>query len=524
MNQVETAPQTEHELALARDPGSRFDQIVQRHELLIVLLLALYGAIRILFFSAAFPLFNSSDEQLHFDSVYKYSHAYRPQSGLPVVSSECARIFTLYESPEYLTEPAVFRAAHLDRPIATLPPEIQPAKFQRFYSYWASKKNFEINSPPLYYLIAAAWLKSGSVLQLTEWKLAYWLRFLNVVPYAALILLAYRLVKEIYPQREGVSLFVPALIAVFPQDIFYGINREVFSAPFAVLSLLLLALSLRRSSRAKLYLLAGAFAVGLTFLIDVPNAVLYLALLGTLIFWLKRAYQEGSFGSDAIVAGTAGLFAISLPALWMTRNYLSLGDITASREKIAELGWTLKPWASRWHHPLFSWDGAGYFLRELMKTYWRGEFLWHGKPIASTLLDWFFVLMTYSLIVAFVAYFLIQRKAAKDVQWWSDFIAVSLVAAAFLFLAVLSLQFDFGTCFYPSRAHPYFVSGRIISGTVLPFFLIFASSFAMLASRFRRWVPPSIVMAYLVLFIGATDILVKVRVVHSPFNLFALLR
>lgn len=524
MNQVEIVPQAEHELALAREAGSRFDQILQRHELLIVFLLAVYAAIRILFFSAAFPLFNSTDEQIHFDSVYKYSHGDLPERGLPLVSPECARIFTLYGSPEYMTEAAVLRAAHMDRPIATLPPDIQPAKFQRWYSYWSSKKNCEIDSPPLYYLIAAVWLKSGSALQLTDWKLAYWLRFLNVVPYTALIFLAYRLVKAIYPSREGLSLFIPALIAVFPQDIFYGINREVFSAPFAALSLLLLALSLRRVPSARVYLLAGAITVGLTFLIDIPNAVLYLALSATLIFWLKRAYREGSFRIDAIVNGAAGLFAITLPALWMARNYFSVGDITASRDKIAALGWTLKPWAARWHHPLFSGEGTAYFLRELMKTYWRGEFLWHGKPLASSFLDWCSVLSTYGLIVAFVAYFLIERRSTKDLQWWCDFTALSLVGAGFLFLAVLSLQFDFGTCFYPSRAHPYFVSGRIISGTTLPFLVIFASAFGRLASRIRKWAPPSIAMASIVLFIGASDILVKGPVVHSSFNLFSLLR
>jgi hypothetical protein len=158
-----------------------------------------------------------------------------------------------------------------------------------------------------------------------------------------------------------------------------------------------------------------------------------------------------------------------------------------------------------------------------MKTYWRGEFLWHGKPLASSFLDWFFVVTSYSLIVAFVAYFLIRRRSTKDLQWWCDFVAVSLVGAGFLFLAVLSLRFDFGNCFYPSRAHPYFVSGRIISGTVLPFFVVFASAFGRLAARIQKWVPQSVAMASIVVFIGVSDILIKGAVVHSSFNLFSLL-
>jgi hypothetical protein len=41
-----------------------------------------------------------------------------------------------------------------------------------------------------------------------------------------------------------------------------------------------------------------------------------------------------------------------------------MGDLTGSRAKIEILGWTMKPRGQLFNHPLFSLDGASYFLGE----------------------------------------------------------------------------------------------------------------------------------------------------------------
>ncbi len=501
--------------------SSRTETFLQVHRRSIAFGICVYAALRILVFSAAFPLFNSTDEQFHFDSIIRFANGYRSMPGLPPVSPELARTATLYGSPQYLTPEDALRTFHLDQPIAFLHPPLREEKYQHWFTYWSARKNFEIHSPPLYYMSASLWFRLGSAFGLTSWSLAYWMRFVNAVLYAALVWMGFAFVTEVYPGRSFLGLAVPALLAVFPQDVFLGMNREVLSAPLAALALLLLMYSLREGRWADFYLLGGSFCVGLAFLTDISNAVLFFALAAVLCFRLRRAKMIAARSAAFRLLPRSTLLAAILPVLWVAHNYIVFRDLTASREKIAALGWTVKPFSEIWQHPIFSVHGALYFLEELMKTYWRGEFLWHGRPMTLPAADWFFVLSSYLLIAIFAAHF-IRCLSSQPVQILSDRLALALLAASFLFLAVLSLTFDFGRCFYPSRALPYFVSGRIISGTLLPFALIYASGLEVVLSRFRRWIPPEASLAALVLVITLCDFHAKVVVFHSPFNFFSL--
>src|SRR5437867_8011830 len=60
------------------------------------------AALRIFFFSAAFPLCNNVDEDDHFDLVFKYSHGYLPRAASERYSPDSADLIALYWSPEYL--------------------------------------------------------------------------------------------------------------------------------------------------------------------------------------------------------------------------------------------------------------------------------------------------------------------------------------------------------------------------------------------------------------------------------------
>ena len=42
-----------------------------------------------------------------------------------------------------------------------------------------------------------------------------------------------------------------------------------------------------------------------------------------------------------------------------------------------------------------------------------------------------------------------------------------------MFLAFLSLQFDFGACINPSRERPYFFQGRLMLGALIPFAMLY---------------------------------------------------
>ena len=50
-------------------------------------------------------------------------------------------------------------------------------------------------------------------------------------------------------------------------------------------------------------------------------------------------------------------------------------------------------------------------------------------------------------------------------------------------LALLSIQFDFGNCINPSREHPYFTSGRLLSGALIPFAVVYVYGVSWVCRR-----------------------------------------
>src|SRR5262249_27576597 len=359
----------------------------------------LYAVIRILVYSAAFPLFNSTDEQAHLDAVAKYARGYQLNKELPPFSTEMSRLFSLYGTVEYLTPRAVIRSANLETPAANLPIDQREAQFERSVASWAKQRNTEAQSPPAYYWLAAEWYRLGAIAGLRDWRLAYWVRFLNAFLYGGLVWVAYAFARAVYPDNEFLFLGVPALLAVLPQDVFYGVNREALSPLVVALALLLLFKSLNSQNAASMYFLCGGcLLVGISFLTDIPNWVVFGAVLAIVCAWIKRHATNAGRSKPSLAVVGAVLASAVLPLVWMARNLALIGDLTGAKAKIAYLTWTPKPWHEVWQHPIFSRAGLGYFLQELTSSYWRGEYLWEGYPLKSAVVDGFYVLSTYLFI------------------------------------------------------------------------------------------------------------------------------
>jgi hypothetical protein len=200
-----------------------------------------------------------------------------------------------------------------------------------------------------------------------------------------------------------------------------------------------------------------------------------------------------------------------------------MGDVTGSRAKTAYLGWTVKPWPEIWHHPIFTPHGLKYFLSAVVRTYWRGEYSWAGSPMRGIYADAFYLLSTTVLIAAFLAFLILRGKEENRLQRLNEFLSCYLVAASVLFLAAISLPFDFQDCVYPSREHPYFISGRIICGTMLPFALIYLSGFEFLWRPIRKYVHPIFPLATICVGIMVSEVMLTLVVFHSKFNFYALM-
>jgi hypothetical protein len=499
---------------------SSFDQFLRVHSVPITALLCAYAGLRILTFTVAFPFFNNVDEQYHLISIQMYARGQWPGKDLPRLDSESAEIFTLYATPEYMNTKEALENIHLRAPLYQLPPQEAYPYFAPMFKNWRSIQDFEAQSAPLYYLLGAAWHRFGEALGMRAWQLPFWIRLLNPAAYALLMWVSYLFVRKVYPDRIFLWLGVPALLAVFPQDVYFGINRDILSAPITAVALLFMVKAVQEKESRDWLLTVTSVLVGLAFLVNVSNCVLYGVLGVTFWFWARRS--PGKLRTRAWIAVGAAFASLALPVIWMLRNYAVMQDLTGSQAKIEYLGWTMKPLDRIFDHPLFSLDGLSYFLTQLVHSFWRGEYVWHMEPMRWPFADWFYLASSSVMIMVFAVHFFRKSKSGKGMQRFTGLQTLLLVFASVLFMAAISLPFDFHDCVYPSRERPFFVSGRMISGALLPFVLIYVSGLELLLRPIRKWVPPAAVLACLMVFITFSEFQVRRVAFSSSYNFFAI--
>lgn len=479
------------------------------------LLIALFGAlasIRVLIYSAAFPFFNNVDEQAHFDLVMKYGQGHIPRS-LDEMSPDAVAYIKRFSSPEYFGTPKDF-------PNGQVPPApwTQSEPQTRIpLTLWGL--NHEASSPPLYYLIAGIWSDLGSFLGFKGLWFLYWIRFLNVLLAPILVWLAYLAASALFPENRFILLGVPLLAAFVPQDTFYSIESDVLSPicyGFAFYHLVLFFRAEMPDPRRAIF--AGC-ALAATILVKSSNLPLLLVVLVTLALKIRRLSQAAKLAPAALAIVEFALCALVPVVIWFLWNLSNYGDLTATAAKIRALGWTAKPLTGWFSHPIFSPRGAWIFWSGLMASFWRGEFVWMLVRLAMPAADVFYWLSS----LVFVAVAMITlRKTSADFQrpglWLAFWSFLSLV----IFMALLSIGYDFGQCAYPSREHPYFISGRLVSAGLIPFLLLYVLGLERALFWIKNaWVQFSVLIA-IVVFITISEILVNRPAFASSYNLFHL--
>jgi hypothetical protein len=501
---------------ISRDASAVVVPAAARFERRLVRWLCVACAARILVFSAALPPFNPVDEAQHFDQILKYAHGHVPRALEPVAPS-AARTVVLYGSPEYLS-PGSFTGEPFPAPLWSRPSDAAKASFTLKA---LARVNYESTQPPLYYATAAAWFWLGRLVGCSEGGLVvYWLRALNAVLGACLVALGFAIARRISPGRRFLRLGVPVMLAVFPQDAFYSIQSDVLS-PVCFGAALLGLVELMRSQTPRPRIALGTgLALAATCLIKATNLPLLAVTAVALILWAWHAWREGR----ARVTSTLALVAASalLPVLaWIAWNLQTFGDLTGTTAKLAYLGWTVKPLSALWDHPLFTLPGQWTFLRELIASFWRGEIVWRGEPMALEAADLLYVLST--LILVGVATLQAARRGdVEPVERATMLAGFASVAILTALLAASSLAFDFGDCQYPSRQYPYFTSGRLLDAALLPFLLLYLRGLDLVLPRTAgeraRWVGLIAIVAVIL----ASEILIHGGVFASRYNLFHL--
>ncbi|MCJ7779051.1 MAG: DUF2142 domain-containing protein [Sedimentisphaerales bacterium] len=323
----------------------------------IILSLCIIAACRIFLFNAAFPLFNNVDEQAHFDLVYKYSNGHLPKAGGENFSRGAVELILLYGTPEYFSKAEQFPKGSVPPPLWTYPNIRESRKFVEAMAVWQNRKNFETASFPVYYIAAGIWCRVGRVLGMTGGHLLFWIRFLNVPLFTALVWFSYRLARSFFPERPLQQIGLPLLVAFFPQDVFYSINSDTISPLLFAISFFLLLQIYFGNKSYRYHFLAGVVAAA-TLLVKISN-VAVLVLLGVIIILKIRKLVGEKKVKEYLPRLGILLTAAAIPVgIWLTRNYLVFGDITGTGEKIKHLGWIVKPLSKLWDHPIFTWGAV----------------------------------------------------------------------------------------------------------------------------------------------------------------------
>jgi len=492
-----------------------------RHERKLILVFCAVAAIRVLILCAAFPFFNNVDEQAHVDLIIKYARGEVPRD-LGHYSFESAKYLSLYGTPEYFTAPGQFAAGMFPPPNWTLPAEQRDALVNRAAAWWQGNQNHESGEPPLYYAVAGLWLNLGRAVGLSGGWLLYWVRFLNVFVAAILVWLGFVAAKLVFPDEQLIRVSVPLLLAIWPQTTLYSVTSDSLSPLCFGVAFVGLLKILEAERPSLLLAIWTGLAFAATCLVKATNIALLLVAGLALIFKIRNTTACRKLRCLFAPVTVLIVFAAVPIALWFAWNLYTFGDLTATASKIDFLDWTRKPLTQWWPHPIFTLTGLQEFWPQSIASFWRGEFVWHGQRLASRLNDGFFWISS-TFVILFTAIGLIWWFAKLTrFQRQSLWLALSSFIVLLLLLVVLSIAFDFGHCVYPSREHPYFTSGRLLSAAVVPFVLLCSYALKCAVAWIPgRW-PRMILFAGIIVLIAVSQCMLDRPAFSSRYNFFHL--
>jgi hypothetical protein len=215
------------------------------------------------------------------------------------------------------------------------------------------------------------------------------------------------------------------------------------------------------------------------------------------------------------------LLAIAAPVLlWIAQNHIYLEDWSGSAWKMKILGWSNKPLEQIWCHPIFTPNGMAIFWSDLMKSFWRGELTWHRVTLSSSLPDLFYPLSSavFAIIAAINA--LANKSSFSKDERFVTGMCVWACLASIIYMAIISTLFDFGHCRNPSQDHPYFTSGRLILGALIPFLVLYVNGLWIIL-RNIRWTAVRIAIVLLVMILVTyPEIFIRLKIIRHPYNWF----
>jgi 4-amino-4-deoxy-L-arabinose transferase-like glycosyltransferase len=382
--------------------------------LALYLILLVYMALGSLY-AARTPAWQVPDEPAH----YNYIRAIVEQHALPVL------------------QPGDYNEDYLNRLKAQLfPPDLPVTAIQ--YESW---------QPPLYYLLVAPVFAAsgGSLLAV---------RLFTLLLGGVVIVLTWKLAREIVPGAPGVAVAAAGFVAFLPQHMAMNAaaNNDALTEIWIVLALWLVVRALLAPSAGggRTWLLLG-LALGLGFLTKLtayPMSAIIAA--GLLLAARRQAWPRGRLLRAALQVYVP---AILLGALWWVRNifvYGGLDFLASTRHDAVVVG---QPRTV----DLFHQWGAGLYLRNFFQTtfqsFW-GQFGWMGVVMDSRVY-WALLLYSAGLVLGLTLAIIAFRRAGRRLRPEQGAVllllalAVVMAVIVYLYYNLTFVQFQ-GRYLYPA--------------------------------------------------------------------------
>jgi len=360
--------------------------------------------------------------------------------------------------------------------------------------YYPYGWQYAANHPPLYYLLVAP------VYRLTESAsptTQLYLMRAAAIPFGlAIVLLAYAMVRTLFPRDLFLAVTVPAFVAFQPQVSYEGamLNNDIAGIAIFSLILYLLVLGLRRKFPYRLTIWIG-FAAGIGLLIKSTTLIALPLVAVAVVLGVGIRDWRGWISRGAVIAAVAGL--ICWP--WYLFLYRTYGNFSAldqvaklqyahtyqyvDRPSMLDLFWNSEFAVFRWHE---TWGLFGWRL-----IYYSDALLWAiGIPC---------ILASVGLLIYLVGIVVKWRPGGDRVagfagigaleSWQVSAIGVIALSAIAAYAAML----QFGTRFSLTQARYFFPAINAYA------FLLMLGLRTLLPENWRRYGQAAVVAALVIM-------------------------
>ena len=300
---------------------------------------------------------------------------------------------------------------------------------------------YEDHQPPLFYLLMAP-LYSVSGGDLTA------LRLFSVLLGAGVVIVAWAVVRVIFPAQPWLALATAAFVAFLPQHVamMAGVENDSLAELVVGLTVLASVTYLGNGSRTIHPAILGTLA-GVSFLTKLTVYPSIMAAVG-LAFLIRARREHWTTPHWLRQAAWIAIPALLLGSIWWVRNVVTYGDIadfmgqkTHDAVVVGQLrvedyiaGRDLNPPVVR---------GVGGWLRDglqvTFQSFW-GQFGWMGVPMTG---DIYLVLLLFTgfVVVGAVMAFVRFRRALAPPQGGALILMAAVAAMAFAETVVYNLKF-----------------------------------------------------------------------------------